>query len=43
MKASEKLKGKILKEQEDKKFNRCFDCEWLACENHEKCLKDKIK
>lgn len=24
-------------------FNRCFDCEWIACENHEKCLKDKIK
>lgn len=24
-------------------FNRCFDCEWIACENHKKCLKNKIK
>ena len=24
-------------------FNRCFDCEWIACENQKKCLKNKIK
>ena len=28
---------------DSKKFVRCLDCEWIACENHEKCLKDRIK
>jgi hypothetical protein len=30
-------------EKASKEFNRCFDCEWTACENHKICLKDKIK
>lgn len=28
---------------DSKKFVRCLDCEWIACENHEKCLIDKIR
>jgi hypothetical protein len=30
-------------EKASKEFNRCFDCEWTACENHKICLKDKIR
>ena len=28
---------------DSKKFVRCLYCEWIACENHEKCLKYMIK
>ena len=28
---------------DSKKFLRCLDCEWIACENHKVCLRDKIK
>jgi hypothetical protein len=31
------------KQKTIEEFNRCFDCEWIACENHKKCLKNKIK
>ena len=25
-----------------KKFTKCLDCNFIACENHNKCIKDKI-
>lgn len=25
-----------------KKFTKCLDCNLIACENHQKCLKDKL-
>jgi hypothetical protein len=28
---------------DSKKFVRCLGCEWIACENHKVCLRDKIK
>ena len=28
---------------DSKKFIRCLDCEWIACENHGKCSRYKIR